>query len=48
VYRKLIEHGLTKSRSRLNEHSTVSCTETNGSHALAASSNSKCQQRSIL
>jgi len=35
-------------RSRLIECSTISCTETNGSHALAVSSNSKCQERSIL
>ena len=48
----LIECGLTNRKyaawSRLIEYSTVSCTETNGSHSLAVSSNSKCQECSIL
>ena len=38
----------TAAWNRLIECSTVSCTETDGSHALAVSLNSKCQKRSIL
>ena len=48
----LIECGLTNrkyaAQSRLIEHSAVSSTETDGRHALAVSSNSKCQEHWIL
>jgi len=48
----LIERGLTNHKyavgSRLIEHSTVSSTYSDGSHALAVSSNSKHQERSTL
>ena len=38
----------TAAWSRLIECSTISCTETEGSHTLAVSSNSRCQECSIL